>query len=79
LLPIHETEGAHFKIEFASRSNNDTDKSITAECSDSSVVSLDVVGSNYSSNGFVKDSYGTPDYGTAQDKGRMSLRVAEDV
>ena len=79
LLPIHETEGAHFKIELASRSNDDTDKSIAAECSDGSVVSLDVVGSNYSSNGFVKDSYGTPDYGTAQDKGRMSLRVAEDV
>lgn len=79
LLPINETEGAYFEIDMAGRSNSDNDKSISAECSDGSEVAIDVIGSNYSSNGFVKDSYGTTNYGTANDTGRMALRIAEDV
>ena len=80
LLPIAETEGAVFSIDFSGRSNSDIDKSIVAECSDGSEdVEITVIGSNYSSNGFVKDSYGTNSYGTVNDNGRMSLRIAEDV
>ena len=79
LLPISETEGAFFKIGFDSRSNSDSDKSIRTENSDGGTVEIVVAGSNYSSNGFVKDSYGTTNYGTANDPGRMSLRIAEDV
>ena len=80
LLPISETEGVVFEIDFSGRSNSDTDKSIVAECNDGSEdVEIVVSGSNYSSNGFVKDSYGTQDYGTVNDPGRMSLRIAEDV
>lgn len=79
LLPIKETEGAFFEFDFSGRSNSDTDKSIKAQCSDGSEVEIQLVGSNYSSNGFVKDSYGTPEYGTANDPGKMSVRIAEDV
>ncbi|MBQ7156899.1 MAG: hypothetical protein IJR86_03760, partial [Bacteroidaceae bacterium] len=79
LLPISETEGAFYEIDFSGRSNSDTDKSIKAPCSDGSEVEINVIGSNYSSNGFVKDSYGTSDYGTVNDPGRMALRIAEDV
>lgn len=79
LLPISETEGAFFEIDFASRSNSDNDKSIVAECSDTSEVEISLHGANYSSNGFVKDSYGTTNYGTVNDTGRMALRIAEDV
>ncbi len=79
LLPIEETEGAYFGLDFYSRSNSDSDKSITAECSDGNSVEISVVGSNWSTNGFVKDSFGTDSYGTADDDGVMSLRIAEDV
>lgn len=80
LLPIAETEGAYFSIDLSERSNSDADKSITSDCSDGiNHVEILVNGSNYSSNGFVKDSYGTELYGTETDKGRMALRIAEDV
>ncbi|MCI6554170.1 MAG: hypothetical protein MSA43_00685 [Prevotella sp.] len=79
LLDISETTGELFSIDLGGRSNQDTDKSVKATCSDGSEVEITVVGSNYSSNGFVKDSYGTTDYGTAADTGRMALRIAEDV
>ena len=79
LLPIAETEGVVFNIDLSERSNSDIDKSISVARSDSGYATLDVQGSNYSSNGFVKDSYGTDTYGTANDTGRMSLRIAEDV
>ena len=79
LLDISETTGELFSIDIGGRSNQDTDKSVKATCSDGSEVEIKVIGSNYSSNGFVKDSYGTTDYGTAADTGRMALRIAEDV
>lgn len=37
-------------------------------------MELEVIGSNYSTNGFVPDTFGTEQSG-----GRMSLRVAENV
>ena len=79
LLDISETTGELFSIDLGGRSNQDTDKSVKATCADGSEVEIKVIGSNYSSNGFVKDSYGTTDYGTAADNGRMALRIAEDV
>lgn len=79
LVDIAETEGALFGIDMAGRSNTDTNKRIVATTSDGDEVEIFVHGSNYSSNGFVKDSYGTSEYGTDNDKGRMALRIAEDV
>lgn len=74
LLSVSETEGAYYKIGFEGRSNSDTDKSIKTTASDNSEVSIAVKGSNYSTNGFVADNFGTE-----QSSGRMSLRVAENV
>lgn len=79
LLPISETEGAVLKFSMAERSNADSDKTIKTITSDGQPVSINVNGANYTTNGFVKDSFGTSDYGTAGDKGRMALRIAEDV
>lgn len=79
LLPISETEGAVLKISMAERSNADSDRTIRTVTSDGQEVSIDVNGANYTTNGFVKDSFGTSDYGTENDRGRMSLRIAEDV
>lgn len=79
LIDIETTEGAYFDLDFSNRSNSDVDKSISAVCSDGSTVSITVNGANYSSNGFVKDSFGTENYNQDNDTGRMSLRVAEDV
>lgn len=74
LLSIAETEGAYYKISMAGRSNADTDKTIKATASDGSAVGINVHGSNYSTNGFVADNFGTE-----QTDGRMALRVAENV
>lgn len=63
-----------FDLDMEGRSNSDADKSIK-----SGDYELSVVGANYSSNGFVKDSYGTSEYGTESDTGEMSLRIAENV
>lgn len=79
LLDIAETSGELFAFDMSGRSNQDTDKSIKATCADGREVEISVIGSNYSTNGFVKDSFGTNDYGTAADTGRMALRIAEDV
>lgn len=61
-------------IDLSSRSNKDTDKSIT-----SNGYTLTVNGSNYSTNGFVKDSYGSEVYEQPNDYGIMALRMAENV
>ena len=74
LLDIAETEGALYKISLSGRSNTDTNKSIRTTATDGSEVSINVKGSNYSTNGFVPDTFGT-----GQSGGRMSLRVAENV
>jgi hypothetical protein len=74
LLSIAETEGAYYKISLAGRSNSDTDKTIKTTASDGSTVGINVHGSNYSTNGFVADNFGTE-----QAEGRMALRVAENV
>lgn len=74
LLDIAETEGAYYKISLAGRSNTDADKSIRVNNTDGEEVRIDVHGSNYSTNGFVPDTFGTEQTG-----GRMSLRVAENV
>lgn len=79
LLPISETEGALFKINMSERSNADSDKTITTQTTDGQKIDIAVKGSNYSTNGFVKDSFGTSSYGTTDDNGRMALRIAEDV
>lgn len=79
LLPISETEGALFKINMSERSNADSDKTITTQTTDGQKIDITVKGSNYSTNGFVKDSFGTSSYGTTDDNGRMALRIAEDV
>lgn len=63
-----------FDMDMASKSNSDADKNIT-----DNGYTLSVIGSNYSTNGFVKDSYGTEQYGTENDKGIMSFRFAENV
>lgn len=74
LLDIAETEGALYKISLAGRSNTDTDKTIKTTATDGTELELEVIGSNYSTNGFVLDTFGTEQSG-----GRMSLRVAENV
>lgn len=61
-------------IDFSSRSNKDTDKSIT-----SNGYTMTVIGSNYNTNGFVKDSYGSDVYEQPNDTGIMALRIAENV
>lgn len=61
-------------IDLSTRSNDDADKSII-----SNGYKLAVFGSNYSTNGFVRDSFGNEEYGTENDSGIMALRFAENV
>lgn len=61
-------------MDMSTRSNADSDKSIT-----DNGYTLAVSGSNYSTNGFVKDSFGKEEYGTESDAGIMALRIAENV
>lgn len=61
-------------IDLSSRSNKDADKTIS-----SNGYTLDVIGSNYSTNGFIKDSYGSDVYDQPNDTGIMALRIAENV
>lgn len=61
-------------MDMSGRSNADADKSIT-----NNGYTLTVQGANYSTNGFVKDSFGTEEYGTDGDTGIMALRIAENV
>ena len=63
-----------FDMDMASRSNSDANKTITG-----GGYTLTVKRSNYSTNGFVKDSFGTDAYGTENDNGLMALRIAENV
>lgn len=63
-----------FNITMDSRSNSEEDKSI-----EDGETSIMVEGSNWSTNGFVKDSFGTSNYGTDNDNGIMSLRIAENM
>ena len=83
LLAISSMENAALSINLRGRSNSDVDKSIKSSfvnaSGDTETYELKVNGSNYSSNGFVKDSYGTSQYGQESDPGIMSLRIAEDV
>ena len=74
LLAIAETEGAYYKISLAGRSNSDTDKRIKTTASDGIGIEIKVNGSNYSTNGFVADNFGTE-----KSEGRMALRVAENI
>lgn len=63
-----------YDMDFAGRSNDSTDRTIT-----DGGFTLNVIGANYTTNGFVKDSYGTVNYGTENDPGTMALRIAENV
>ena len=73
LVDVEEvTTMREFNIAMDSRSNGETDKTIK-----DGDVEITVEGCNWSSNGFVKDTYGTSTYGTENDKGRMALRIAE--
>lgn len=75
LLDIEEvTTSLRFDMDFSSRSNAEADHTIS-----NNGVRLDVSGSNYSTNGFVRDSFGTEAYGTENDPGNMALRIAEDM
>ena len=83
LLEISESAGVTLDIDFASRSNSDSDKSIKSSFvnagGQTEEYELTLQGCNYSSNGFVKDTYGTNDYDGDNGPGRMALRIAEDV
>lgn len=61
-------------IDFSGRSNSDSDKSIKY-----GDYTMTLSGANYSTNGFVKDSFGTAEYGSDSDSGIMALRIAEKV
>lgn len=61
-------------MDFSNRSNADSDKNIKYED-----YTLQLKGANYSTNGFVKDTFGTTEYGSSTDTGIMSLRIAENV
>lgn len=74
LLDIAEVAGAVYDLEFSSRSNSEGSLDI-----EDNGVRMTVRDSNLSTNGFVKDSFGTEDYGTDNDKGVMTLRIAENV
>lgn len=63
-----------YDMDMSNRSNSDADKSIK-----DGGFELALNGANYTTNGFVKDTYGTNEYGTEQDTGIMALRIAEDV
>ena len=57
-------DGARFAYDFATRSNSESDHTIT-----DSGVTMEVIGSNWSSNGFPEGGY----------LGEMALRIAENV
>ena len=71
-----------FDKEFGGRSNAD---SKTATQRGGYIVdttggcNLELFGCNFSTNGFVKDSFGTSQYNTEGDTGLMALRIAENV
>ena len=61
-------------IDLSTRSNKDADKTIS-----DNGYTLAVTGSNYMTNGFVKDSFGSENYEQPNDTGIMALRIAENV
>lgn len=61
-------------MDMSTRSNADSDKTIT-----DAGYTLAVSGANYTTNGFVKDTFGKEEYGTESDTGIMALRIAENV
>ncbi len=63
-----------FDMDMRGRSNSDSDKTIT-----DGGYELTVNGSNYSTNGFVKDSFGSEQWNKPTDNGVMALRIAENV
>lgn len=70
LIAIEEVKAQRqFSIEFASRSNNESDHTI-----EDNGIKMEVSGVNWSTNGFVKDNFGTD----AED-GDMALRIAENA
>ena len=70
LLEVEEVSTQRqFSLDFSGRSNSESEHNIA-----DSGVTLDVEGVNWSTNGFVKDSFGT----TATD-GDMALRMAENA
>ena len=83
LVNIEETSGVCLDIDLTGRSNSDSDKRIISSFvnagGETESYELVVTGANYRTNGFVRDSFGTPSYGTPGDIGRMALRIAEDV
>lgn len=78
IIPIETTAGAIFDLDMSSRSNSDSDKTIS-----DNGVNIEVSGANYTTNGFVRDNYGSDDYGQTDANGnplgRMALRIAENV
>lgn len=74
LIEISEVAGAEFNLDFQNRSNSESDHTI----SDNGIM-MSVEGANWSTNGFVKDSFGTSQYNTETDTGVMALRIAENV
>ncbi len=63
-----------FDLDTSSRSNSDADKTLS-----DNGYTLSLEGANYTTNGFVKDTYGTSEYGQEGDTGIMALRIAENV
>ena len=68
------TDMQEVDIDFASRSNDDADKTIE---SNGHVLTLN--GCTWRTTGFVRDSFGTAQYNTEGDTGIMALRIAENV
>lgn len=71
IIPIETTAGAIFDIDMSSRSNSDSDKTIS-----DNGVNIEVYGANYTTNGFVRDNYGSEDYGQTDANGNPIGRMA---
>ena len=63
-----------FDMDFSTRSNSEADHTIS-----NNGVTLELQGVNWDTTGFVRDSFGTDQFGTEQDTGVTALRIAEDV
>lgn len=84
LVDIQQTAGVTLDISMDGRSNSDADKSIKSSFvnaeGETETYELTSEGCNYSTNGFVKDTFGTSQYNpNGNDGGRMAWRVAEDM
>ena len=74
LIDVSEVAGAEFNLDFLNRSNSESDHTIS-----DNGYTMSVEGANWSTNGFVKDSFGTSQYNTETDTSVMALRIAENV